>query len=337
MPSDKRQLFRGELDGYTPAQSGNCPLCNTGNALIWVKGTGSDRSMQGWCPACTNLWINGEALEDAKEKKVDHLLIAYLRGLHSDEWAEKIRGMITVDKIKSLTSAISEPTILDQFDMALKLICEMCPVVGQPSRFHFATDWPLLVASSDQTALFILRELARAGYLHQERDSAPVPPKPTWKAYERLQQIQSSGRSSDAGFVAMSFSATQMEVWEQVISPGILAAGYRPIRVDQYEHNRRIDDEIIAQIRRCRFLVADFTEHKRGVYFEAGFALGLGRNVIWMCKQSEIEKSHFDTRQFNHILYDDLGRACSGLTNRIVALEGQGTYALQGADAPLVS
>jgi len=198
-------------------------------------------------------------------------------------------------------------------------------------------DWPLLVAQSEPTVLFIIQELARAGYLHREGNSAPEPPKPTWKAYERLQQIQSSGRNSDAGFVAMSFSSTQIEVWEKAIRPGILSAGYRPIRVDQYEHNRRIDDEIIAQIRRCRFLVADFTEHKRGVYFEAGFALGLGRNVIWMCKQSEINDSHFDTRQFNHILYDDFPRAQKALTNRIVALEGQGNYLESEPSTPLLS
>jgi len=124
----------------------------------------------------------------------------------------------------------------------------------------------------------------------------------------------------------MSFSPERLPVWIEVIEPAILSAGYRPLRVDQHEHNRRIDDEIIAQIRRCRFLVADFTEQKKGVYFEADFALGLGRNVIWMCEHSEVNDLHFDTRQFNHILYDDLEHAKTALANRIVALEGPGNY-----------
>jgi len=341
MPSNKTHLFGGETPGYVAAQSGNCPLCGKGDAQIWVNGSGSVRLMQGWCPACTNIHIMGDAVEEVKRRKEDYLLSAYLRRLPAEDWDIEIgsdtTGMITIGKLSKLTSSISQPTTLDQFDMTLKLICEMCPVVGQQSRFQYETDWPLLVAPSQETALFILLELARAGYLHQQGNSAPVPPKPTWKAYERLDQIRSSGRSSDAGFVAMSFSPGQIEVWEQVIGPGILAAGYRPIRVDQYEHNRRIDDEIIAQIRRCRFLVADFTEQKKGVYFEAGFALGLGRNVIWMCKQSEINDLHFDTRQFNHILYDELGRAQKALTNRIVALEGQGSYLASEQSTALIS
>ncbi len=125
----------------------------------------------------------------------------------------------------------------------------------------------------------------------------------------------------------MSFSKDQAPVWSEVIEPAIVDAGYRPIRVDKYEHSQRIDDEIIAQIRRCRFLVADFTEQKKGVYFEAGFSLGLGRNVIWMCKGSDKDNLHFDTRQYNHILYDDFAKARKALTDRIVAQEGQGSYA----------
>ena len=48
----------------------------------------------------------------------------------------------------------------------------------------------------------------------------------------------------------------------------------KAVRIDRLEHNRKIDDEIIAEIRRSRYLVADFTGNRAGVYFEAGFALG---------------------------------------------------------------
>jgi hypothetical protein len=43
---------------------------------------------------------------------------------------------------------------------------------------------------------------------------------------------------------------------------------------------------------------------------------------IWMCNHSEVNDLHFDTRQFNHLLYDDLAKARTDLVNRIVALEG---------------
>jgi hypothetical protein len=57
----------------------------------------------------------------------------------------------------------------------------------------------------------------------------------------------------------------------QAISPGM--------------HNNKIDDEIVAEIRRSKFLLADFTCEKEkvrgGVYFEAGFGMRLGIPVIW--------------------------------------------------------
>jgi nucleoside 2-deoxyribosyltransferase len=123
------------------------------------------------------------------------------------------------------------------------------------------------------------------------------------------------------------FCAVPNHVWTSLIQPAIKRAGYKPIRVDKYEHNNRIDDEIVAQIRRCRFLVADFTGQRNGVYFEAGFAQGLGRRVICMCHESDKGNLCFDTRQINHILYNDLEQARVALTSRIVALEGEGDNA----------
>ena len=48
-------------------------------------------------------------------------------------------------------------------------------------------------------------------------------------------------------------------------------------------------------------MVADFTGQRAGVYYEAGFATGLGRPVIWCCRKDEIDKLHFDTNHKNHI------------------------------------
>jgi nucleoside 2-deoxyribosyltransferase len=92
----------------------------------------------------------------------------------------------------------------------------------------------------------------------------------------------------------------------------------------RHEHVNRIDDEIIAQIRKSRFMVADFTSQNPGAYFEAGLMQGLGRPVFWMCNDAEREKLHFDTRQYNHILYTDLGDARVRLHNRIIAVVGEG-------------
>jgi nucleoside 2-deoxyribosyltransferase len=90
------------------------------------------------------------------------------------------------------------------------------------------------------------------------------------------------------------------------------------------EHVNRIDDEIIGRIRSSRFIVADFTGHRAGVYFEAGMMLGLGRTVIWMCKDDDLANAHFDTRQYNFINYKSVEEARKRLYDRIMAIEGAG-------------
>jgi hypothetical protein len=142
-----------------------------------------------------------------------------------------------------------------------------------------------------------------------------------WRSIEE----QPTG-SSHVGFVAMWFSEEMREVWEAGFYPAIYAAGYTPIRIDKKEHNNKIDDEIIASIRAARFLVADFTGQRGGVYYEAGFALGLSKPVIWTVREDELKNVHFDTRQFNHIAWspDKLPEFQAALKSRIEATLGHG-------------
>jgi hypothetical protein len=124
----------------------------------------------------------------------------------------------------------------------------------------------------------------------------------------------------------MSFRPEFSELYEQGISEGIRLAGYDPLRIDRTEHNNRIDDEIIASIKRSRFLVADFTAQRGGIYFEAGYALGIGLCVIWLVRSDQLDDVHFDNRQYNFIRWDPgewsvLQRA---LRNRIEATIGAG-------------
>jgi hypothetical protein len=70
--------------------------------------------------------------------------------------------------------------------------------------------------------------------------------------------------------------------------------------------------------------VADFTGHRGGVYFEAGFAMGLGLPVFFTCRNTELEKLHFDVRQYNTIDWSDASDLSSRLQVRIEAVIGDG-------------
>jgi hypothetical protein len=46
--------------------------------------------------------------------------------------------------------------------------------------------------------------------------------------------------------------------------------------------------------------------------------------VIWMCRKEDLEGSHFDTRQLNHIVWSDVDELREKLKNRILATIGRG-------------
>ena len=78
----------------------------------------------------------------------------------------------------------------------------------------------------------------------------------------------------------MWFDDSTLDAWEKGLKKGISDAGYAPLRISMKEHVNKICDEIISEIKRSRFIVADYTGHRGGVYYEAGFAAGLGLPVI---------------------------------------------------------
>jgi hypothetical protein len=188
---------------------------------------------------------------------------------------------------------------------------------------------PLLSATWSMNA----REVAflLTAYLHAEehlvevqesgaRKTVVITPK-GWKHIE----TRPTGEGA-TGFVAMWFAPEMDPVWEEAFYPAIYDAGYTPLRIDKKEHNNKIDDEILASIRTSKFIIADFTEQRGGVYYEAGFASGLGKPVIYTVRNDHLHSVHFDTRQFNHISWDpaDVGTLRRALQKRIEATFGRG-------------
>lgn len=149
----------------------------------------------------------------------------------------------------------------------------------------------------------------------------------TIDGYSRIEDLETNVNSFQA-FVAMWFDNSMSDCFEKAIEPAIRQAGYEPMRIDQKEHINKIDDEIIAEIRRSRFLVADFTQGpdgaRGGVYYEAGFAHGLGIPVIFTCRKDAVATLHFDTNHYNHIVWTTSEELRESLRNRILAAIGEG-------------
>lgn len=142
----------------------------------------------------------------------------------------------------------------------------------------------------------------------------------TYLGLEHIISIQEEGENSKNCFIAMSFSDTASGI-RNIIKKVVRETGYEPILVDElhYDSSLTINDAIIKFIKKSKFVIADFSEQKHGVYFEAGFALGLKRPVIYTCLSKDFKETHFDTNHYPHIVYNDLSELEIRLKDKIQA------------------
>lgn len=162
-----------------------------------------------------------------------------------------------------------------------------------------------LVNSDELEAL--IRESSNFGFLEIKGSTKmAISTALTLKGWE-IARDKKQERQSNTVFVAMSFDQEMIQVYNNWIEPAIKESGFEPyIVLDQHtESDVTINDAILAGIKKAKFTIADFTHHKSGVYFEAGYALGRGQKVIYTCREDHIGTAHFDTRNYQHLVWKD--------------------------------
>lgn len=230
-------------------------------------------------------------------------------------------------------------TVPERLDRTLCNLARLSPQGGHRVEFVYERDHALAFAATPEEAFYNLRCLVRRGLVDEHSKARPVTFVLTSEGWERFEGLTAGGSARENPvFVAMWFGAkvkksnedlTEAEmrdIYDSAIEPAVLRAGYQVIRADLAPHNDWIMDEVLGDIRLAPFVVADFTGNREGVYFEAGFARGLGTPVIHTCHEEHLEKAHFDTKQLNHVLWRTPAELRERLYHRIMATMGRGPY-----------
>jgi hypothetical protein len=218
---------------------------------------------------------------------------------------------------------LAPTTIADRTRRLLSALVGKSQFPGHSVHIVQQRDYPLAFGRNDDELDFFLDHLEALDWLKKDADSSGISCTVTPRGWTEFEKSKVANIDSEKAFVAMWFDSGMDDAYEQGIKLAIEEdAGFKSIRIDAVEQTGKIDDRIIAEIRESRFLVADFTGHRGGVYFEAGYAMGLGLPVIWACKAPEIANAHFDTRQYNHIVWSEPGELREKLALRIRATVG---------------
>jgi nucleoside 2-deoxyribosyltransferase len=228
---------------------------------------------------------------------------------------------LTTDTFPAVIAALPDPPTHEKSGILLLSLARLHPEPGSRFRFDELRERSLACARDDQEAKFFMRYLKEERYLDSGLGpSGRMEYTLTHKGWAEAARLAAGTPIvSRRCFVALHFSDEMLAVYRDAIAPAIERAGFEPRLANEPAHNEQIDARIVAEIRQAKFVVADVTGARTGVYFEAGYALGQGRQVIWTCRADRERDMHFDTRQYNHILWRDAGDLRDQLHTRIVA------------------
>lgn len=142
-----------------------------------------------------------------------------------------------------------------------------------------------------------------------------------WEHYRKLKRGRTQSRTA---FVALPFkNAEVVRMVDEVFRPAVKETGFDLKRLDDAPPAGLIDNRLRVEIRMCRFLIADLTDANNGAYWEAGYAEGLEKPVIYTCSKAYFEKNktHFDTNHQHTLLWDveEPQKAAEALTATIRA------------------
>jgi hypothetical protein len=303
----------------------NCPLCNRSNCQNWQRKEQNATEIE--CNNCGKFVITAQAMPVTagngwkiaayvKERNLSGITPT----LYSSQDAIKTGAPVASVGV-DVAIEMFPKTIPDRLDRALLNLGAVTQHLGQDIPINTESPNSLLFARNGSEVFFIIQQFALEGYIKGGTTTLPTSISLTAKGLNHIADLKRGlfGPFNRQVFVAMSFDMTLNAAWAEGLKLGIEDCSFEPLRVDAKEHNEKIDDLIVAEIRKSKFLVADFTLHRAGVYFEAGLMMGLGRPVVFTCHQDHLDKAHFDTRQYNHIAWETPSELREKLKRRIQA------------------
>jgi len=292
----------------------NCPVCKS--PLLSVSEIIGDKS-KFLCQLCGDYILSGTlvySLQDYLEKdkdaefKIQHFLAKRRKG------TQVTLDTYVVEKI--LEQPLPRP--IEQADLLIRWIGDNVSGPGEFLPVKPQSQMSIIGAKSSKGFNLIIDHLNESGII---KYSAFPPGRDAigkvtlaftgWELYEKLRV---GGGEYRKAFMAMKFGDSQLDsVFNDVFKPSAKHAGFDLFALNEVLRAGLIDDRLRVEIQASDFLVADLTHENAGAYWEAGYAEGMGKPVIYTCEKQKFDshKSHFDTNHHLTVLWDetDLSKA----------------------------
>jgi hypothetical protein len=298
-----------------------CPVClGANNALCFAYATPRDSS--GFeCQACGRFEVSRSALAsyfDTRRSVLSALQRAALSHLLSTAHRGGTGLMITTDWMDRFTRNVRLPSPAEQASNLIRLIGDHLSETGEGYFIDDVTDTARVGAFNPLMFGQLRKELESKGLVQPlDRVEKPNPrgvgvivghsyslTLDGWECYEAERRGRVAGRY---GFIAMKFGDPILDAFiERTVKPAVRTGiGFDLVDLRDVSRAGVIDNILREQIRDAAFVLVDLTHDNSGAYWEAGYAEGLGKPVVYLCERTKFDmaKTHFDTNHCTTVLW----------------------------------
>lgn len=292
----------------------SCPLCR--GEIRPLRRDQPGLHFEVHCRACGKFLLHLSAEHDVTQSPLSEIALADLRHRISRAGASKL-PVLSAWMVERARKSPELPTPAEQGDRLIQLIgARTTP--GRPATVG-GTDLGLIGAIDWDGAQFIeagliRRELLRRPPNQVEGEEFIL----TFDGWRRFEELRKGATESRRVFMAMRFGDEELDrVFATCFKAAALRAGFDLFTLAEQPKAGIIDNNMRVEIRRSRFLIADLTHHNNGAYWEAGFAEGLGKPVLFTCRRDQHAAAHFDARQQQTVLWESTDLASA--ENQLIA------------------
>ena len=227
--------------------------------------------------------------------------------------------VVTSDWIKGFLKNPRLPSPAMQAASLIECIGDCQATEGNGYLVDPETDTPLIGALSVSMFNDLVSELSKKGLIKQlEQVKTPHPRGGdghlrthrlglTLDGWERYENEKRGHFAGDYGFIAMQFGDPTLEnLVSDALRPAVRTQlGYDLVDMRNIAQAGVIDNIMRGQIRDAAFVLVDLTHDNAGAYWEAGYAEGLGKPVIYLCDREKFDakSTHFDTNHCTTVMW----------------------------------
>ncbi|NLF82648.1 MAG: hypothetical protein GX568_01520 [Candidatus Gastranaerophilales bacterium] len=272
----------------------NCFLCEN-NLAKSIPTTGDFKHIS--CNVCGDIFVTGSYLACIERnpnllKETEKIALSYYYKVHTlnNKKNSNNAEILTEYNIESIISSVNYPlSLLDKINIVLQHFHSNTQFFHQGVNINFKKDYRLFFCRSENELNEIIQYLLGKKYIRyvdsniQGEDFYCL----LTEGIQKIEELKKETKS-DQCFVAMWFSDETDKAYSESIEKAIEEdSGYECYKVSNNDQNNGwIPDTIVKEIRRSKFVIADLTGYRAGVYYEAGFAEGLGKEVIYTCNKN---------------------------------------------------